>query len=154
MTSDFTKNTALLTNANTQTCLHARLGHPSNQTLKSMGLPIFKEDHCNIRIKGKMILKTFSEQLEDEDSNSHNPPEEEAIQISANWSMEESNEEIIAAHPTKRIKVIGPRHPTLISSRVREENILPYHRQHKALMTLSNTSDPASFKQASKSDNA
>ena len=55
MTSDFTKNTALLTNENTQPCLHTRLGHPSNQTLKSMGLPIFKEDHCNVCVKGKRL---------------------------------------------------------------------------------------------------
>ncbi|MBW0495170.1 hypothetical protein O181_034885 [Austropuccinia psidii MF-1] len=88
----------------------------------------------------------FKEQLEDEYSNRHIPPEEEAIQSSANLSMEESNEEIIAAHSKKRIKVTGPRHPTLISPSIREENILPYCRQHKALMTLSNKSNPASFK--------
>ncbi|MBW0494845.1 hypothetical protein O181_034560 [Austropuccinia psidii MF-1] len=68
--------------------------------------------------------------------------------------MEESNEEIITAHPKKRIKVIGPRHPTLISSSIIEENILPYPRHPKALMTLLNTSDPASAKQAIKSDNS
>ncbi|MBW0532267.1 hypothetical protein O181_071982 [Austropuccinia psidii MF-1] len=122
-------------------------------TPKSDEETLFYSDNI-VHIDNEEKFFYCKEQLEDEDSNRHNPPEEEAIQSSANLSMEESNEEIIAAHPKKRIKVIGPRHPTLISPRIIEENILPYCRQHKALMTLSNTSNPASFKQAIKSDNA
>ncbi|MBW0485264.1 hypothetical protein O181_024979 [Austropuccinia psidii MF-1] len=51
MVSNFTKHTALLT------IMHSRLGHPSNQTLKSMGLPTFEKDHCGMCSRGKMTLK-------------------------------------------------------------------------------------------------
>ncbi|MBW0562211.1 hypothetical protein O181_101926 [Austropuccinia psidii MF-1] len=45
----------------------------------------------------------------------------------------------------KRIKVIGSRHPTLINSDIREENILPYPRRPVALYTQN---DPLSYYQA------
>ncbi|MBW0523148.1 hypothetical protein O181_062863 [Austropuccinia psidii MF-1] len=42
MISDFSKCTTLLTTGSgMQPCWHSRLGHPGNQTLKSMGLPTF-----------------------------------------------------------------------------------------------------------------
>ncbi|MBW0561044.1 hypothetical protein O181_100759 [Austropuccinia psidii MF-1] len=54
----------------------------------------------------------------------------------------------------RRIKVTGPRHPTLISSEIREENILPYPRRPKALMTSSDLNNPASYRQAIRSRNS
>ncbi|MBW0491917.1 hypothetical protein O181_031632 [Austropuccinia psidii MF-1] len=54
--------------------------------------------------------------------------------------------------PINKIKVIGPQHPTLISSSILEEHILPYTRRPRALLTASN--DPLSYKQALKSENA
>ncbi|MBW0579798.1 hypothetical protein O181_119513, partial [Austropuccinia psidii MF-1] len=44
----------------------------------------------------------------------------------------------------QRIRVIGPRHPTLISSNINPENVLPYTRRPLALVT-SNTSTPRTF---------
>ncbi|MBW0515855.1 hypothetical protein O181_055570 [Austropuccinia psidii MF-1] len=66
----------------------------------------------------------------------------------------ESSSEGTMIQPEKRIRVIGPRHPTLISSRIDEGNILPYSRRPKALMTLSGSKDPSLYKQALQSANA
>ncbi|MBW0473992.1 hypothetical protein O181_013707 [Austropuccinia psidii MF-1] len=65
MISNFTKFTTLLTaSRNKKLCWHSRLGHPSNQTLKSMGLPTFETDHCDICARGKMTLKRFKSHFE------------------------------------------------------------------------------------------
>ncbi|MBW0540859.1 hypothetical protein O181_080574 [Austropuccinia psidii MF-1] len=65
MISDFSKCTTLLTTGSRiQPCWHSRLGHPSNQTLKSMGLPTFEKDHCNVCARGKMTLKPFKSHFE------------------------------------------------------------------------------------------
>ncbi|MBW0463936.1 hypothetical protein O181_003651 [Austropuccinia psidii MF-1] len=65
MISDFTKCTTLLTTGGvTQPCWHSRLGHPSNQTLKLMGLPTFEKDYGNVCSKGKMTLKLFKSHFE------------------------------------------------------------------------------------------
>ncbi|MBW0461706.1 hypothetical protein O181_001421 [Austropuccinia psidii MF-1] len=50
----------------------------------------------------------------------------------------------------RRIKITGPRHPTLINSEIREENILPYSRRPEALLT---ESTPLTYNQALKSNN-
>ncbi|MBW0526654.1 hypothetical protein O181_066369 [Austropuccinia psidii MF-1] len=50
----------------------------------------------------------------------------------------------------RQIKVIRPRHPTLINSDITEENILPYSRQPAALLT---ETDPLTYNKAIKSDN-
>ncbi|MBW0532418.1 hypothetical protein O181_072133 [Austropuccinia psidii MF-1] len=60
MISSFTKHTALLTTVRSGTCWHSRLGHPSNQVLKSMGLPIPDKEHCDVCVRGKMMLKPFN----------------------------------------------------------------------------------------------
>ncbi|MBW0468116.1 hypothetical protein O181_007831 [Austropuccinia psidii MF-1] len=58
MISNFTKCTTLITTGGgTQPCWNSRVGHPSNQTLKLMGLPTFEKDHFNVCAKGKMTLK-------------------------------------------------------------------------------------------------
>ncbi|MBW0460659.1 hypothetical protein O181_000374 [Austropuccinia psidii MF-1] len=67
---------------------------------------------------------------------------------------EQSNSDEQVIEESQRIKIIGPRHPTLISSEIRAEHILPYPRRPKALMTSSNLGDPASYRQAIRSDNA
>ncbi|MBW0529258.1 hypothetical protein O181_068973 [Austropuccinia psidii MF-1] len=54
--------------------------------------------------------------------------------------------------PRPRIKVIGPRHPTLITSDILEQNILPYSRRANALVTTT-TDDPRTFRQALQSTN-
>ncbi|MBW0557710.1 hypothetical protein O181_097425 [Austropuccinia psidii MF-1] len=65
MISNFTKLTSLLTTSSAEiTCWHSRLGHPSNHTLKSMGLPAFEKDHCDICARGKMTLKPFKSHFE------------------------------------------------------------------------------------------
>ncbi|MBW0564240.1 hypothetical protein O181_103955 [Austropuccinia psidii MF-1] len=51
--------------------------------------------------------------------------------------------------PRKRIKVIGPRHPTLINSDISETNILPYPRHTTTHLTHSN---PRTFNKALKSE--
>ncbi|MBW0519195.1 hypothetical protein O181_058910 [Austropuccinia psidii MF-1] len=53
---------------------------------------------------------------------------------------------------SSRIRVIGPRHPTLISSNVNSNNILPYSRRPKALLSIHNET-PRTFKQAINSVN-
>ncbi|MBW0541178.1 hypothetical protein O181_080893 [Austropuccinia psidii MF-1] len=66
--------------------------------------------------------------------------------------IHESNEagdaEHSQAHPisASRIKVIGPQHPTIISSDVESFNILPYNRRPRALLSAHNDA-PRTFKQ-------
>ncbi|MBW0586474.1 hypothetical protein O181_126189, partial [Austropuccinia psidii MF-1] len=48
----------------------------------------------------------------------------------------------------RRIKIIGPRHPTLINSEIQEENILPYSRRPTAFLS---ETDPLTYNQAIKS---
>ncbi|MBW0529851.1 hypothetical protein O181_069566 [Austropuccinia psidii MF-1] len=45
----------------------------------------------------------------------------------------------------RRIKVIGPRHPTLISSEINNQNILSFLRRPKVLLTTSDDT-PRTFK--------
>ncbi|MBW0474906.1 hypothetical protein O181_014621 [Austropuccinia psidii MF-1] len=51
--------------------------------------------------------------------------------------------------PKKKIKVIGPRHPTLINAYISETIILPYCRRPKTHLTLS---DPCTLNEALKSE--
>ncbi|MBW0516091.1 hypothetical protein O181_055806, partial [Austropuccinia psidii MF-1] len=60
MVSNFTNDAALLTTVRSETCWHSRLGHCSNQVLKSMGLPIFDKECCDVCSRGKMTLKPFN----------------------------------------------------------------------------------------------
>ncbi|MBW0516093.1 hypothetical protein O181_055808 [Austropuccinia psidii MF-1] len=60
MVSNFTNYAALLTTVLSETCWHSRLGHPSNQVLTLMGLPIFDKECCDVCATGKMTLKTFN----------------------------------------------------------------------------------------------
>ncbi|MBW0494009.1 hypothetical protein O181_033724 [Austropuccinia psidii MF-1] len=54
--------------------------------------------------------------------------------------------------PAWRIRVIGPRHPTLISSEIRTNNILPFSRRvHKTNLTK-NTLVPSNYKTAIESE--
>ncbi|MBW0574500.1 hypothetical protein O181_114215 [Austropuccinia psidii MF-1] len=48
--------------------------------------------------------------------------------------------------PQRRIRVIGPRHPTLITGDVSEENILPYQR--RAHQTVEASVIPNNYQQA------
>ncbi|MBW0512781.1 hypothetical protein O181_052496 [Austropuccinia psidii MF-1] len=84
--------------------------------------------------------------LENESVDNHHLAEEER-------AIDQDNREEEVVNERQRIKIIGPRHPTLISSEIREENILPYPRRPKALMTSSNLNDPVSYRQAVKSEN-
>ncbi|MBW0537724.1 hypothetical protein O181_077439 [Austropuccinia psidii MF-1] len=58
-------------------------------------------------------------------------------------------EEIPQEHPAnvqpRRLRVIGPRHPTLISSNLDTSNILPYSRRPKALISSSDNT-PCTYK--------
>ncbi|MBW0525550.1 hypothetical protein O181_065265 [Austropuccinia psidii MF-1] len=56
------------------------------------------------------------------------------------------------SNPRPRIKIIGPWHPTHITSEILEQNILPYSRRANALLTTSST-DPKTFRQALLSPN-
>ncbi|MBW0523617.1 hypothetical protein O181_063332 [Austropuccinia psidii MF-1] len=51
--------------------------------------------------------------------------------------------------PQRRIRVIGPRHPTLITGDISEENILPYQR--RAHQTVESNTIPNNYQQAIKS---
>ncbi|MBW0537044.1 hypothetical protein O181_076759 [Austropuccinia psidii MF-1] len=65
MISNFTKFTSLLTTSSAKIPFwHSRLGHPSNHTLKSMGLPTFEKDHCDICARQKMTLKPLKTHFE------------------------------------------------------------------------------------------
>ncbi|MBW0530766.1 hypothetical protein O181_070481 [Austropuccinia psidii MF-1] len=87
------------------------------------------------------------EPVENKVINNHNLAEEESREVQDNSEGEVVNER-------QRIKIIGPRHPTLISSEIWEENILPYPRRPKALMTSSRLRDPVSYRQAIRSRNS
>ncbi|MBW0474738.1 hypothetical protein O181_014453 [Austropuccinia psidii MF-1] len=58
----------------------------------------------------------------------------------------------LPSSPRPRIKVIGPWHPTLITSDILEQNILPYSRRANALVKLT-SDDLRAFRQALKSTN-
>ncbi|MBW0473458.1 hypothetical protein O181_013173 [Austropuccinia psidii MF-1] len=62
-----------------------------------------------------------------------------------------SNQSNIEPEPParKKIKIIGPRHPTLINSDIRKTNILPYSRRPSTHLTHS---DPCIYNEALKSD--
>ncbi|MBW0535060.1 hypothetical protein O181_074775 [Austropuccinia psidii MF-1] len=64
MISNFTEHASLLT-IGKQPCWHNRLGHPSNQVLKAMGLPSLERDHCDICTRGKMTLKPFKSHFDE-----------------------------------------------------------------------------------------
>ncbi|MBW0587706.1 hypothetical protein O181_127421 [Austropuccinia psidii MF-1] len=64
MISKFTEHSSLLTTSK-QPCWHNRLGHPSDQVLKAMGLPSFKREHCDVCIRGKMTLKPFKSHFDE-----------------------------------------------------------------------------------------
>ncbi|MBW0462470.1 hypothetical protein O181_002185 [Austropuccinia psidii MF-1] len=86
----------------------------------------------------------------------HNPTEETTCPTDEGESIKSSSErssESTTLQPGKRISVMGPQHPTLISSRIEKENILPCSRRPKALMTLSSSKDPSTYKQALQSPN-
>ncbi|MBW0529554.1 hypothetical protein O181_069269 [Austropuccinia psidii MF-1] len=84
--------------------------------------------------------------LENKNVDNHHLAEEQRAE-----DQDNREEEVVSER--QRIKIIGPRHPTLISSEIREENIIPYSRRPKALMTSSNLSNPVSYRQAVKSEN-
>ncbi|MBW0548814.1 hypothetical protein O181_088529 [Austropuccinia psidii MF-1] len=65
---------------------------------------------------------------------------------------EEDQSGLVNEEPSMRriIKIIGQRHPTLINSKIREENILPYSRRPAALLRESN---PLTYNQALNSNN-
>ncbi|MBW0568870.1 hypothetical protein O181_108585 [Austropuccinia psidii MF-1] len=54
--------------------------------------------------------------------------------------------------PRPRINIIGPQHPTCITSNILEQNIFPYSRWANALLTTSGN-DPKTFRQALLSPN-
>ncbi|MBW0480414.1 hypothetical protein O181_020129 [Austropuccinia psidii MF-1] len=53
--------------------------------------------------------------------------------------------------PQRRIRIIGPRHPTLITGDISENNILPYQR--RAHQTIETNPIPKSYQQAINSEN-
>ncbi|MBW0537046.1 hypothetical protein O181_076761 [Austropuccinia psidii MF-1] len=77
---------------------------------------------------------------------------DEAASQANDSSVEISSDNQDTAGPTTRINVIGPHHPTLISSDISKENILPYPTHLRALLTFPKV--PLSYKQALKSENA
>ncbi|MBW0476657.1 hypothetical protein O181_016372 [Austropuccinia psidii MF-1] len=82
------------------------------------------------------------EEVEEQASISEDHSEEEPTSTSP------SNERP-GSPPRKRIKVIGPRHPTLINSDISEANILPYSRRPTTHLTHP---DPSTFNEALKSE--
>ncbi|MBW0539862.1 hypothetical protein O181_079577, partial [Austropuccinia psidii MF-1] len=74
-------------------------------------------------------------------SQKHNEIETETTEICEQTvptqNIEESNNEALPAQQP-RIKIIGPRHPTIISSQINNINILPYKRRTNALLTTIN----------------
>ncbi|MBW0531561.1 hypothetical protein O181_071276 [Austropuccinia psidii MF-1] len=87
------------------------------------------------------------EPVNNEVLDNHNLVEEESMEDQDDREGEVVNER-------QRIKIIQPRHPTLIFSEIQEENILPYPRHPKALMMSSNLSNPVSYRQAIRSENS
>ncbi|MBW0488376.1 hypothetical protein O181_028091 [Austropuccinia psidii MF-1] len=63
-----------------------------------------------------------------------------------------SSEEATNNHKTRRVKVVGPRHPTLITSNVDSIHILPYSQRAKALLTTTDNA-PKTYHKAIQGEN-
>ncbi|MBW0558206.1 hypothetical protein O181_097921 [Austropuccinia psidii MF-1] len=85
------------------------------------------------------------ESLGKEENESTHEVIDDKTEVEERNMEDESNSDEDLSPARKRIKVIGPRHPTLINSEIREENILPYPRRPVALNTQN---DPLSYNQA------
>ncbi|MBW0498008.1 hypothetical protein O181_037723 [Austropuccinia psidii MF-1] len=73
------------------------------------------------------------------------------------YSSEDENEDIFIdalEQQPQRIRVIGPRHCNLISSKINHENILPFsQRQHRVNITNQTCCTPKSLNEAISSSN-
>ncbi|MBW0483739.1 hypothetical protein O181_023454 [Austropuccinia psidii MF-1] len=130
---------------------HHRLGHPSNQAVKTLGLPPFSSmcKICMLEInKEDKDMFCDCKDIEPKGVNNLNvpchsidsPPTEQASQIP---------EDLDLCYPEnhRRIKVIVLQNPTLIQGDINSENIFPYLRRPKAFVA-SSTVDPASYSKA------
>ncbi|MBW0549089.1 hypothetical protein O181_088804 [Austropuccinia psidii MF-1] len=88
---------------------------------------------------------TMSEAMEPVDLSNKDKNLDSSDEENVDPTLENESE---APPPRKRIKVIGPRHPTLINSNISQENILPYARRSAAHLTHM---DPTSYNEAMKS---
>ncbi|MBW0577789.1 hypothetical protein O181_117504 [Austropuccinia psidii MF-1] len=84
------------------------------------------------------------------ESTTTSPNEPTAVQEKKTVTEEEL--EPLSEHPeaqTSRIRIIGPRHPTLISSKIDSANILFFQRRPRTNLTQIRTDDaPKSYKKA------
>ncbi|MBW0490980.1 hypothetical protein O181_030695, partial [Austropuccinia psidii MF-1] len=108
----------------------------------------------NCKESNNMIPNTSWNGFFEEEDKSYDCLEEveEQASISEAHSEEESvftnpGNERPGSPPRKRIKVIGPKHPTLINLDIREANILPYPRRPTTHLTHP---DPGTFNEALK----
>ncbi|MBW0558248.1 hypothetical protein O181_097963 [Austropuccinia psidii MF-1] len=92
----------------------------------------------------------------EKDLQNNTDEKENNLNIDVSSSEEENEDFFIDALEQEplRIKVIGPRHPTLISSEMNSENILLFpQRQQRANITNQGCSTPKSFNEAMTSPN-
>ncbi|MBW0519526.1 hypothetical protein O181_059241 [Austropuccinia psidii MF-1] len=156
---------------------HNRLGHPGPAVLKTLGLPKI-ETTCQICEISKAHRLPFNHNFNPVQNHIDLPAETaEQNPTHTNYLLEETVfEEVDTFHTqtkaenicnnehlvdqqltstndrTPRLKVIGPRHPTLITSNVDPLHIIPYRRRPRSYFTVSEET-PKTHHSTLKSDN-
>ncbi|MBW0479725.1 hypothetical protein O181_019440 [Austropuccinia psidii MF-1] len=122
-----------------QSLWHRRLGHPGTLVLKRMGLP-YEITTCSVCEINKPHKQPFNHQF-----NSAAQPLDCIHLDSIGPVVPASISGSTAPATAPCIEVIGPRHHTLVSSEIKNLNILPYPMRADALLSLADTT-PCSFK--------
>ncbi|MBW0536871.1 hypothetical protein O181_076586 [Austropuccinia psidii MF-1] len=89
----------------------------------------FENDNSSYR-----ILRLIVNENHDSPSDGH----ETIAQESPSPCVAEQPDQVVIPENPRRIRVIGPRHPTLIRGDVDKANILPFPRRPKALISMEN----------------
>ncbi|MBW0579763.1 hypothetical protein O181_119478, partial [Austropuccinia psidii MF-1] len=102
------------------------------------------------------IFKAFPGLIQNSEQSQNNPPEDNPQSTESILSDSKDEDFFVDApeQPLPRIRVIGPRHPTPISSDINGNNILPFHRRQPRTNLIKQTSSiPNSFEEAMNSSN-
>ncbi|MBW0466956.1 hypothetical protein O181_006671 [Austropuccinia psidii MF-1] len=100
-------------------------------------------------------ILSFPNHSTEEETNSNSNIEDSSSSIDSTSLDNESKNIFVDAleQQSKRIRVIGPRHPTLISSKIDSNNILPFSRRHTGENLTNLTQTPRMFNEAMNSLN-
>ncbi|MBW0535826.1 hypothetical protein O181_075541, partial [Austropuccinia psidii MF-1] len=101
------------------------------------------------------VFKNFpnSYQVIEEEAQDHSNTEESSSSSDSTSNEEEDTYVDAVEHQPSRIRIIGPRHPTLISSEIDSNNIFPYHRRQARANLANSNQVPKTFNEAMASPN-